>query len=238
MKIAVFGDSWTEGYGLTNNNSPWPNILADQIGASLDNYASSGSSNKVIFNRFQEVFSNKPEYDLIIVGWSGSTRRNFKDEFFDFSYCTKQLDMDRKKYFENLSLQEIIQPTKFYIENIRQFCLNTSTRVIFFSVFDNALIEESEDYIPITFLEYMANNQGVEFKYNMPIFEFGWLNDKNYKLVERFAKNSNLNFNKIKKAIVEREEIRPSKNFLPCGHPSAIGHVKFANFIINTMDLK
>ena len=231
MRILTVGCSWTEGYGLKYDELPWPMLL----GHDVDNHGTSGASNEKIYKIFSRQM-RKEKYDLVIVGWSGVTRRSYGSHTIDFCYVPPNLQNRREMIFKDITTVDMmIGPTKKYEKAIRQKCLNTCTEILFFSVFDEVLT--GENYLPFTFFEYLVKqDNGIGFNYRMPIFEFDWLSDKNYKLVSRFAKK---NMGKDwQRAVVEREKFRPSKYFLPCGHPNAAGHREFANYIKEQMEIK
>jgi hypothetical protein len=69
MRILVAGCSLTSGYGFAdeiNDKDIWPNILAKNLDAEIDNVSVAGNSNEFIFlNLLEKLYSSKEEYDYI-----------------------------------------------------------------------------------------------------------------------------------------------------------------------------
>lgn len=225
MKILICGDSWTKGWGVSPNQS-WPSFLDYKF----KNVAIHGSTNENIVKQF--LFNYDDSYDLVIVGWSGVTRFLRNDKMMEFSSVNK----DTLDFFKDTSLNDILLSWNSNIKAIEQV---SSVPVIHFSVFGDVPLIKPKYFIDKSFLEYLSNNQEVFFKYHIPIFEFDWLNEENYKLTKRFAKKY---FNKNwGRACVEREVIRGNGNFLNCGHPNVQGHCiwsKHLNGVINDLFVK
>lgn len=219
MKILSCGDSWTYGYGL-NPNESWPNYL----GSNIKNTSKCGSSNNHILDQFLDSYNNN--YDLVIIGWSGVTRL-WDDKFHDFS-TVDQIAID---YYKNKTLDNILNKWDNQIQKVLKV---SKVPVIQFSVFGDVPLKYYKNFIKISFLEFLANKQNVYFKYDIPIFEFDWLNENNLILTEEFGKKY---FPKDwKKACVERENLRPSKYFLDCGHPNKEGQQLWGEFIKEKID--
>lgn len=220
-KILICGDSWTEGYGL-DYKLAWPFYLIHDV----VNVAKSGSTNQQILEQFKENYSI--DIDLVIIVWSGCTRHCVKNEVYEFSTIHKQ----SASFFKTKSLQNLLQVWESYIDEILKI---STVPVLQYSVFGDQPTKEYPNFNKKSFLEYLANDQGVFFKYQIPIFEFGWLSKNNY---DNFTKDFGKKYfpKKWKKACIERETIRDSKNFLICGHPSEEGHKVWASFIKNEVD--
>lgn len=223
MKILTCGDSWTYGYGIQPLCS-WPNYLNCKI----KNIAVCGDSNFEIVK--QCLSHNTANFDLVIIGWSGVTRfprkyhgyQNINTVLNEFS----SVDSETIKFFKDKSLKDLISNWENEIDTV---LAHSTVPVMQFSVFGDKTIKNYENFIGVSCLEYLANCQGNYFEYDIPIFEFDWLNKKNYRLTKKFGKKY---FNKNwQKACIEREDIRPGKYFLPCGHPNVEGHKLWGQFI-------
>jgi hypothetical protein len=224
MKILCCGDSWTAGYGVDKKDS-WPKVLSKISNYSVDSLSRNGATNQEIRN-FYINRSSKKEYDLIIFCWSGVTRTRINGKIYEFSYSEKNLRGSRLDYFKNISLENLITDWQNYMDEVDQY---DSIKKIHFSVFGDRPFLKKDNFYKTSFLEFLAEKQNMKFNYDIPIFEFDWLSDENRDLVNNFA---SLYFNNNwKKAIVERENVRPGKYFLDCGHPSKQGHRAWAKFI-------
>lgn len=220
MKILICGDSWTKGYGV-NSNETWPNFIYHDFVATAKN----GASNKEIVQQFLNNYNDS--YDAVIIGWSGITRFRVKDRMNEFSL----VDNNTIKFFENVSLLDLLETWENYIQTILS---KSKVPVIQYSVFGDLPKYKHKNFLETSYLEFLANAGGTFFKYDIPMFEFDWLNKQNYKLTKSFA---NKYFSKDwKKACVEREEIRISKYFLKCGHPNPEGHKLWAQNIKGVLD--
>jgi hypothetical protein len=106
--------------------------------------------------------------------------------------------------------------------------------VIQFSTFGDKPLKQYNNFLEISFLEYLANKQEIYFDYEIPMFEYDWLNKNNYKLTKKFGKRY---FNRDwQRACVERETVRPGKYFLPCGHPNEKGHKLWGEYLKGKID--
>lgn len=215
MKILICGDSWTQGYGVFNRQS-WPNY----IGHEFDNVARDGVSNPEILDQFLKNYNDT--YNAAIIGWSGSTRNRKNYKLLEFSNA----DVDTANFFKDKSLDDILKSWENCIDSVLE---TTKIPILQFSVFGDMPLKKYENFLEKSFLEFLANQSGIYFKYKIPIFEFDWLHQDNYHLTGQFAKKY---FDKNwKKACVEREDLRPGKYFLSCGHPNQHGHQLWGNYI-------
>jgi hypothetical protein len=224
MRILCCGDSWTNGYGVKKEEA-WPNILSSITGHSVKSISRNGATNSDI----RDFYINKPDkqtYDLIIFCWSGVTRTKINGKILEFSSGKDKVHLERLKYFENKSLNDILDDWQAIIDQVDR---HDNIKKIHFSVFGDQPLISKDNFYSTSFLEFLAEKQNEKFKYEIPMFEFDWLSDENYNLVNKFA---NLYFNKDwQKAIIEREDVRPGKYFLDCGHPNCEGHKLWAEFI-------
>lgn len=69
------GDSFTYGEELKNRNQSWPNLLAKQLSATLNDTSQRGSSNQRIVYHTTKHFDN--DYDLYLIAWSEYSRFTF-----------------------------------------------------------------------------------------------------------------------------------------------------------------
>lgn len=220
MKILICGDSWSEGYGVKSTMT-WPNF----INHDFVNVARSGASNKEIVEQFLKNYNES--YDAVIIGWSGVTRFRGYKRMNEFS----SVDDMTIEFFKEKTLINILESWDDYMNIVMS---NSKVPVIQYSVFGDKPLNHYPNFLEKGYLEYLANASGVFFKYDIPIFEFDWLNKRNYKLTKSFGKKF---FNKSwQSACVEREAIRPSKYFLHCGHPNKLGHRIWANNIKELLD--
>lgn len=220
MKILVCGDSWTHAWGVDQSQA-WPS----NIGHEVVNVAVCGATNQEIVDQFKSNYNET--FDAVIVGWSGATR--FKENLFMYEFSSvrpKTID-----YFKNKSLDDILNSWE---ENINEILSLSQVPVLQFSVFGDMPRKEYKNFIDISCLEYLANQQGMFFKYRIPLFEFDWLNQHNLKVTKPFAKK--YFGSKWTKACVEREDVRPGKYFFDCGHPNIEGHKQWSSFMKGQVD--
>jgi hypothetical protein len=220
MKILVCGDSWSEPWGVTPTKA-WHCYLGNEI----VNVARSGSTNEQICNQFLKNYNNS--FDLIIIGWSGATRFTRSVPYNNhWQHEFSNVDKSTVDFFKDKSLNDILLDWETKIEKVIS---HTTTLIIQFSVFGDTPLKQYDNFLKESFLEFLANKQGIRFKYQIPIYEFDWLCERNYKFINRFGKKY---FPKDwKKAIVERDVVRPGEYFLPCGHPNLKGHKAWGEFI-------
>jgi hypothetical protein len=224
MKILCCGDSWTEGYGVKKEES-WPFVLSSITGHDVETLSVNGATNSDISN-FYITKTNNQKYDLIIFCWSGITRNRILDNVLEFSSGKDKIHLERLKYFKNKSLNDLIN---YWQDLMNQVDTWDTTRKLHFSIFGDRPLVKKDNFYNGSFLEFLAEKQNMKFNYEIPIFEFDWLSEENYDLVNKFA---NQYFDKNwKKAIIEREDVRPGKYFLDCGHPNVEGHTLWAKFI-------
>jgi hypothetical protein len=219
MKLLICGDSWTGGYGVQPNEA-WPNLL----GTEFINTSKWGATNNCIKEQFLDSYNNN--YDAVIIGWSGVTRF-WKNALYDFS----SVNETTLNYYKDKTLNDILYTWDNHIKFILE---KSKVPVIQFSVFGDCPLIKYDNFLDKSYLEFLANKQNTYFKYNIPIFEFDWLNENNLLLTEEFGKKY---FPKNwKRACVERENIRSTKYFLGCGHPNSEGHKLWAQHIKGVLD--
>lgn len=220
MKIHCVGDSWTNGYGIDDKKDTWPYILANNLKCELEVSGVNGADNESIFNTCIE----SPECDLLIIGWSGVTRIIDKSlphyKQFSLSYIPDEDTPKRTEWFRNHTLDDILNIWEEQILQIEK----KHKRVLMYSVFGDKPKEQYNSMLSISFLEYL----GQKFEYEIPIYEFDFLHENN-KLTHEFASKY---FNSDwEKACVERENLRNTKFFLNCGHPTVAGHKHWAEYL-------
>lgn len=233
MKILCCGDSWTVGFGVAKDKA-WPAILQKLTGHQIDVLAKCGATNSEIANfylkhpKYPDRIKNNLSYDLVIFCWSGVTRKLVGDHVFEFSPSPNNahLKTERFNFFKDKSLDNLIEDWQLLIDEVDSF---DTVKKIHFNVFGDQPKIKKDNFYNNSFLEFLAETQGIKFKHQIPIFEFGWLTGDNYDLVEQFAK-SYFPRNWLR-AIVEREDIKPGKYFLSCGHPNERGHKLWAKHI-------
>lgn len=222
MNIACFGDSWTAGYGV-DKSVRWTSLINE---ANVKCVAKSGSTNSQILEQVAYTIEKFPT-DLVIVGWSGVTRYLHNGKCVDF--CHAENLKNRNIFFKDITMQ-YIQDT-FIQQNaeVNRLCKNKKIKCLKFSVFNDFENLWDNNFLDYSFLNYLAEKQNNKFQYDIPFFEFDFLAEKNIKNTTRFAKKY---FNKNwQRACVEREDIRPGKYFLDCGHPNEAGHKLWASYV-------
>lgn len=218
MKVLVCGDSWTEAWEV---DTPWHSYLDCEI----VNVAVSGSSNIDICSQFLENYNDN--FDLVIIGWSGVTRYPGTTPFGDnCHYEFSSVDETTIEFFKDKSLNDILLDWEV---NIKSVLSVSKVPVLQFSAFGDRPLKDYDNFLKESFLEVLANKQGIYFKYDIPIFEYDWLYENNLKVTEPFGKKYFPNH--WKRACVERDSIRPGKYFLDCGHPNEEGHKVWGKFI-------
>lgn len=222
MKILCCGDSWTQGWGIDETNR-WTSMLPD---ATVKNFAIGGASNFEI--KHQLISNLNKDYDVVIIGWSGVSRYRYQKYSFDFSGAN---DFEfRNSFFEKKSLKSMEDDFLNLNKEVNDTCKRYKIKkLIKFSVFGDFKYLWDEHYTQDSFLDYLSAAQGNIFNYSIPFFEFDFLSECNYKNTKSFAKKY---FEKNwDRAIIERNEIRPGKYFLPCGHPNEQGHRIWSEYI-------
>ena len=80
MQLIASGCSFTENVLVED---PWPNRLANKLGAKLTNLGAGGRGNEYIFNM---AFDNLEKADLMVVMWSSFDRWDFVNNTFEIPY--------------------------------------------------------------------------------------------------------------------------------------------------------
>jgi len=128
MKIAFFGDSYTQGTPYpTDYEKIWPNIIANHYGAEADNQYVAGGSNQAILRNFCRYFQTQT-CDLAIIMWSHWSRneihidekviqiqpasQSFKLGFVENYYKNRNEDVDWLDFLDKIWICENICPTK------------------------------------------------------------------------------------------------------------------------------
>jgi hypothetical protein len=77
-------------------------------------------------------------------------------------------------------------------------------------------------------LEYLANDNGYKFMYNVPTFEFGLLSHEREEISKILFRKKEDVYPNWELALFERDKIQldfpKTDNFQFCGHPSEKGH--------------
>lgn len=232
MKILCVGDSWTKGFGIEDPDDTWPKVLEKITNNKVTAIAKNGWRNDQILHAINYQLLLR-SYDLIIVGWSGISRN---PKGWSLSYAPDE-DVDspeRAKFFSKAtvaSLQETWQQQRHAAEVKAK---STKCEIVHFSVFGD---DPREEFKLQSYLEYLANQEGIYFKYPIPIFEFDFLHENN-TVTQEFAKRNFMSH--WERACVEREETRLRKQkklFLDCGHPNVEGHRMWAEYVKDTLKI-
>lgn len=230
MKILCCGDSWTNGFGVKKNKA-WPAILKKLTGYEIDVMARNGATNKDIRDAYFAV-KDGVKYDLVIFCWSGITRNRVGHYMLEFSTSPNDEigKLERINYFKDKSLNDLIDAWQNRMDEVDSA---DNVKKIHFNVFGDRPRLKKDNFYNSSFLEFLAEKQDMKFNYEIPIFEFDWLTEDNCDVVDQFA---HIYFPKDwLKAVVEREDIKPGKYFLECGHPNERGHKCWAKYIASIL---
>jgi len=233
----------------------WPFFLSKKINKNVYVEGICGGSNEEIANRFKVILMKNAipqwwknvlpeEGDLVIFGWGGLSRiGNYNDNGYFINDLSgplqEEYDVDlnrleyREKLVSNVSLDFLIESTTYHINRTINLCKIFGLKFLMFSVFDEL---NHESVIKQPMLEYLANNQGVNFEYKIPIWEPNFLHERNTAAQNFCDKYFDKNWTK---AVIEREDLgagkdwtwEGSQNFLPDSHPNIFGHKVLAEFI-------
>lgn len=77
MTLWIFGHSVCLPYNLTHEQDGWPHILAQNLGAKLENFSQLAADNFYIYASFQQNVNQINQNDIVIVGWSHPSRKSF-----------------------------------------------------------------------------------------------------------------------------------------------------------------
>lgn len=235
MKIHCVGDSWTNGFGIDDKKDTWPYILAKNLNCELTVSGIDGADNQSITLECINSLANDPNIDLLIVGWSGITRiiDNTLPFYrqFSLSYVPDESTENRQKWFSTHSLDDILELWEDQISQVE----NTNKKIIMYSVFGDKPKRQHDSMLSISFLEYLANQQDVKFEYQIPIYEFGFLYKDNIVANDFASKYFDSDW---ERACVERENLRTTKFFMTCGHPTIAGHKHWAEYLTNVIKEK
>jgi hypothetical protein len=81
MKILTAGDSFTYGEELSDLNSAWPFLLANQLSSTVVNLGQPAASNDCMIRQTMEYLITKQDpIDLVVIGWTSPGRTEFADE--------------------------------------------------------------------------------------------------------------------------------------------------------------
>lgn len=227
MKIHCVGDSWTNGFGIEDKKDTWPHILAKKLNCSLEISAYDGIDNESIFNTCMQ----SSECDLLIVGWSGVSRIVDKSlpyyKQFSLSYVPDEDTSNRTEWFKNHTLDNILDIWEEQMMQVEK----KHKHVLMYSVFGDKPKTYCNSMLPTSFLEYL----GQKFEYAIPIYEFDFLHRNNKTTYEFASKYFNSDW---ERACVERENLRNTKFFMNCGHPTKEGHKIWAEYLTSIIKEK
>lgn len=224
MNIAIFGDSWTQGYGVP---SPWSDFLPDNF--MKTNLASSGSDNIKILNSIKQYLELNVPVEYMIVAWSSIARKIYAYgdvglHTYPTDFEHKELaDRDQLQHFEENSIEDLFENWKQQIQEVEKLAAEKNIKVMHYSVFGEKPNWECTNFYG-SFIEMLAPEP---FKYELPMFEYDMSNNANPmkpKYKEMFGDNWEY-------AVTERELLRETPLFQGCGHPNGDGHVKLSKII-------
>lgn len=234
MKILCLGDSWTKGFGIDDVKDTWPYVLESLTDHTVSVIAESGWRNDEILTACERALDNE-HYDLVIIGWSGVTRH---PKGWSLSYSPEEdvHSPERAAYFRKTSVKNLQHAWLIQRRRTEIKAKSKKSKVVHFSVFGDQPGFQEEFKLQ-SYLEYLANQEGIYFKYSIPVFEFDFLHEKNIVTQEFAQRNFMPDW---EHACVEREEVRMREQrqlFLPCGHPNLQGHARWAQYVKTTLDL-
>jgi hypothetical protein len=219
MRILVAGDSWTHGWNVDHS---WWHYLDE---TDITSVAMSGDSNSIISQEVRNI-CRKESYDLIIVGWTSMLR--IQDSRGDPAvWWAENINEDGSKelddFYRNNSLDYFQNKMYEHIQQVESL----QTKVLHFSVFgDN--FGNVKHKMDISCLEYLANDNGYKFMYNVPTFEFGLLSNERKEISKMLFRKKEDVYPNWELALFERDKIQldfpKTDNFQFCGHPSEKGH--------------
>lgn len=232
--VAIFGDSWTEGYGVKQS---WPEFLHSTM--IPKNLAMSGSDNISIHRKVVEYLKSGEQPRFIVVAWSSIARRikNYGDiglHTYPTNFSEKQkADSDQLDFFHNTTIDKLFWDWENQIIQINELAALSQTKVLHFSVFGEHPRMELEhckaecNNFYGSFIDILGKANRTPFRYELPMFEYDMANDAN-PMKEHYAEMFGKDW---EYAVAERELLRSSKYFLDCGHPNEAGHKELANVI-------
>jgi hypothetical protein len=239
MDVGFVGDSWTVGFGV-DEGSAFPYLMKKNTDLNIISNGVCDGGNSVILNEGLKLINEK-QIEMLIVGWSGISRINLTtkqgmfEQDFSLSYDPKRDTEIRGGYFKSIDYPVLVSKWNKQISTLVSVCNEQNIKLTMFTVFGEKPKINKDYFVNESFLVYLAKKQGNEFHYDIPCFEFDFLHEKN--LVGREFCDRNFN-NDWKLACAEREEIRPGKYFLHCGHPNKEGHKLWAKHLLNHIKVK
>lgn len=94
--IVCNGDSFTDGFYLSNRDHSWPGCLQTITGSPVKNIAMGGSSNQRITRTTKEALVNYDSVDAVIIGWTGNSRNELFSANGDYIRATTGLCLGEK----------------------------------------------------------------------------------------------------------------------------------------------
>lgn len=228
MRLVCLGDSWTEGYGISDKNDTYPYILSKMLNRDCVVLARNGNDNLSILSAFKNISIR--DTDILIIGWSGISRfyiGNDAAKQFSLSYVPQENNLYRKSFFESHDIDFLRCNWQNQLDYVHQY-----DNAFSFSVFGDKPLVWHKNMIKDSYLIFLANESGINFEYDIDIFEFDFLHELN-NVAEHFFNKHNMPL--WQKACVEREKIRPSKYFFNCGHPNEEGHKIWAQHLFKVI---
>lgn len=218
-KLFVFGCSYSGVYSLKQLYNPrmdayykfrggsfpqtWSEILSKELNLELINLADWGSDNYSIFENFCKAVNDINEDDIVIIGWTETTRfRLFSEKSNSFKYINV---WDIKKNLDFLDVSEkTIEETIINRDNKRwskevynwMKVIDRLSKVIKFKIYHwSFFIDFPDMYIINEMLELGAESIGHETNGEVSDWHFG---EKGHIVQAEYFKNLILNKKKLK----------------------------------------
>lgn len=105
--ILTNGDSWTEGYYLSDVAHAWPNVLSKLTNSTVKNLARGGGSNNRIFRTTIKELCTNSEITTLIIGWTDIARFELPLRHGDYiRIYGREASVEDRSYVDQMSTSE------------------------------------------------------------------------------------------------------------------------------------